>query len=281
MKYQKTEKRKSYGVSGYAIAALHAIIIVLFTSCEKVIDFELKDTAPVMVIESVANAQNGTITAKLSYSGDYYSASDFQPVTGATVKTDINGSAETILNEISPGEFQAQTPEAGVGDIFNFVVKIDGAEYSASSEVHRSVGVDSVFFIYSAETVFAPEGYRAMVVFRDPQGKGDFYRIQMYVNGAPATEGMIYLYNDNTTDGEPVSYNLYRNSLNVGDRIRVEIWTFDKQVYDYYSGLEKLISDYPASMQISPANPASNISGGVLGYFAAVNVSSSQEVVTQ
>ena len=256
--------------------AIFIMTIVLLTSCEKVIDFDLKESQPQVVIESIANNESHTVWTKLSLSGDYYNPNEFDKITGATVSATINGTVELNLEEKSAGYYETVFDEVNAGDIFSLSVKIDGIEYSAVSELQEKVQVDSVFFQYSGETVFAPEGFRAVAIFTDPPGKGNYYRIQLYVNDEPATDGIIYLYNDNTTDGAPVSYLLYRNALQQGDRVRVELWTVDKQVYDYYAGLEKLISTYPAHMQVSPANPETNLTGGALGYFAAIAVTSSK-----
>ncbi len=258
--------------------ATYIFIVALMTSCEKVIDFDLENAEPQVVIESIANNNDNLVYAKLSYSGDFYNPSDFPEITPATVKLFINNSDGQLLEETASGLYEARFQPAQPGDIFTLEVDIDGIKYSATSELQQKVPVDSVFYQYSEESIFAPAGYRVTAIFYDPPGKGNYYRVQLYVNGEPTTNGIIYLYSDNAADGAPVSFILYRNALELNDVFRVDLWAIDKATYDYYSGLEKLMSDYPAHMQVSPANPVNNISGGALGYFSAIAVTSSKTV---
>jgi hypothetical protein len=63
--------------------------------------------------------------------------------------------------------------------------------------------------------------------------------------------------------------------IHSGDQLCVELQCIDRGVFDYYNTLQQTVEQSSAT----PANPASNITGGALGYFSAHTINRRQIVV--
>lgn len=261
-----------------AIIPISFIISLLFTSCEKTIDFDLKKTEPQLVIEGLVKSSNNMATLNLSWSEDYYSTSGFVAVSNADAEISWGNGKYAVLDETTSGVYTADNIDIDEGQEYSLSVETDGKWHYASSVMPVATEIDSVFFMYSDKTLFAPEGFRVWAMFTDPGERGNYFRLQLFVNDEPVTNGIIYLWDDNETNGAVVQYIFYRNSLAVSDRFRVELWAIDKDTYNYYLALQALITDNQELQPAAPANPENNISDEVLGYFSAVAVYSSNTV---
>ena len=114
------------------------------------------------------------------------------------------------------------------------------------------------------------------VIYKDPVGVPNYYRFIQYVNGRK--EKSIFADNDEFTDGQKVKSQLeYNNDTDdakrdivSGDSVRIEMICTDAAVYKYWYSLNDGASG--DSQSASPANPVTNISGSVMGYFSAQTV---------
>ncbi|OQX79840.1 MAG: hypothetical protein B6D61_02875 [Bacteroidetes bacterium 4484_249] len=256
-----------------------SLIALSLTSCEKVIDFDLKNSEPQLVIEATTNGTTNIAEVKLSLSGDYYDSGDFEKISEADVTLILDNNNRFTLNEVTPGVFQNNDIRAEAGDMCNLEVSVRGKIYMAGSQMPATVFIDSVYYQYSPETLFAPEGYRVIVVFSDPPEKGNYYRILLEVDGDNATSGIYYLFSDESgTQGE-VNYVLFRNALYSGNSFRVKLVTIDKTTYDYFSEIEKISGVNPGPALAAPANPHNNIEPEALGYFSAQNQDVSETII--
>ncbi len=255
---------------------LFIISTVLLGSCEKVIDFPLKNTPPQPVAEAVINSLTHTASLTLSLTDDYYDTTGFAFISGAEAYI-INEQDDTIvLNEMNPGYYIANQINIEENTRYRFEMDALGNHYRGISQMPSAVPVDSVYYTYSAATLFAPEGYRVWASFTDPPGEENYFRLKLYVNDVSATDGIFYLWKDTNADGEKVDFIFYRNALQGGDRIRVELWAIDKTTYDYYFALQNTSLQNQNASLAAPANPESNLTGGeIYGYFTAAAVSTS------
>ncbi len=254
------------------------IAVVIFTSCEKVIDFPLKDTPPKTVIEAVINSLDHSATLYLTQSDNYYDTSGFTGLSGAIASIQNSNGVEYVLESLNPGVYRATNIPVEEDSQYKLSVELQGNKYDAVSYLPESVPVDSVYYRYSNESLFAPEGYRVWANFTDPANQTNYYRLKLYVNGIDVTSGVIYLWSDATADGSQVEYIFYRHALQPGDQFRVELWSIDKTTYDYLFALQNTVTGNQNASLAAPANPENNISGDVLGYFTAAAVTSGDKV---
>ena len=266
------KNRLTFGIS---------IVTLLFItmSCEKVIDFDLKDTEPVPVAEAVINSMQHSASLKLSYTDNYYDTTGFTPISHAEAVITTASGDSYKLDEVNPGYYINTQIPVNEGEQYNLKLDLQGETYKAVSEMAEPVTIDSVYYIYNAASLFAPEGYRIWAVFRDPPLQENYFRLKLYVNDVDVTHGVIYLWSDANADGSVVQFIFYRHALAAGDRFRVELWGIDKATYDYLFTLQNISTGAQNASLAAPANPETNLSGGnILGYFTAAAVTSTENV---
>ncbi len=82
------------------------IMSIALLSCEKVIDIDLKNSEPQIVIDGTVNDRPGPYTVKISKTGDYYKPSSFPAVAGADVTISDNAGNTETLSEVTDGIYQ-------------------------------------------------------------------------------------------------------------------------------------------------------------------------------
>ena len=254
------------------------LLIFTFWSCEKVIDIDLKNSEPQIVIDGTVNDQPGPYTVKIRKTGDYYKPSAFPAVAGAEITISDDAGNSEILSEVAEGIYQTSTIQGIPGRTYTLKVIAEGKEYTATSTMQEAVEIDSLTYEYQPGGSFGPdatEGYKLHIHFTDPTWTEDYCRFKIYKNGQLAKG--YYLYNDKYTNGNSYDYNDFEDDaiLQLNDTAFVELLTLDKATYEYYYTLSNVLAEGdtgPPMMMTTPANPNSNLSNGALGYFGAFTV---------
>jgi hypothetical protein len=247
------------------LTILLMIICICFSSCEKVINLNLDNTSPRLVIEGNIYNQPGPYIVKLSQTADFDEANDYPAVSGATVIITDNHGMKDTLSEKSPGVYLTSKINGVPGYTYSLSVRVDKTTYTASSTMPAPIGIDSIFF-----EKFVIGGFDMVSVkFQDPANIVNYYRIVEYYNGARQPD--IFTISDDVYDGKGIKYSIVAGEdndylFNSGDAITIWLESVDKGVYDYFRTAAENDIDSQSS---TPANPLSNISNGALGYFSA------------
>jgi len=257
------------------------LIVFIFTGCQKVINVDLNVAAPRLVIEGLVTDNIGPYTVTISKSGSYFNQPVLPPVSGALVIiTDDAGKIDT-LKESQPGIYLTSKLRGIPGRTYTLKVLSENSEYTGTSTMHSHVVIDSIKFEKSQLRGIGFGGSRENTnvdinsFFKDPAEK-NFYRVKTYTNDSTRV-GNYRLYDDQYTNGEEIDLRVGRATL--GDTDRFELYSLDKQTYEYYRTLSDLLRTNPL-FGSTPANPNSNLSNGALGYFGAVAVSYKTIIIT-
>jgi len=252
----------------YKLTAL-LIIVIAISSCEKVIDLNLKTTTPQLVIEgSIINiAHNPTV--RISRSVNFDDPSNFPGVSGATVKI-ISSASTLVLTETSKGVYQGPATIGRPGRVYTLQVDVDGQTYKATSTMPNQVSIDSVAI---EEQSFQGKTDKTVVLYyADPPNIKNQYRFIMSVNGELVKE--VFTRNDLFNDGRVVRVALYQDDikLKVGDKVDLELQCIDDRVYTYWFTFSKQNGTGMGNGSVAPTNPPNNFDKPVLGYFSANTV---------
>lgn len=240
---------------------------MVLTSCEKVIDIDLKDAEPVIVIEGRIVSSNSPITqvVKINRSVPFGEVNSFPAVSGAQVTVKDNTTNNSfVFTESKPGEY-TRTFTGRPGRTYTLSVLVNGKAYSAVSTMPDPVEIDSVGV--SVNSFFGDEERSVIIQFTDPAPTKNYYRFLLTVNGARSKS--IFTYDDKFSNGRVISNELFDFDLDIkpGDKAEIDMQCIDAKVFRYFEGLDQNESRGGAST--TPANPVSNISNGALGYFSA------------
>lgn len=252
-----------------------------FTGCQKVINVNLNDAAPRIVIEGLITDRRGPYTVTISKTADYFNASALQTVSGATVLITDNFDNLDTLKELKPGVYFTSRVRGVADRSYTLKVLSEDQQYEGSCTLPGRVNIDSLKLVKSDISRFDFDGNRNTLhleihcFFKDPEEK-NYYRVKVFKNDSIDTEN-YRLYDDQYTNGLYTELRVARATR--GDTYRIELWAIDKQTYGFYRTLGELLDVNPV-FGSTPANPNNNLSNGALGYFGAGAVSSKTIIIT-
>ena len=249
--------------------AVWAILLLAFalTGCQDVIDLDLDNTAPQIVIEGNLTDQVGNHRVSISKTVPFDEPNTFPAVSGALVTiADDTGLLDTLL-ETAPGIYETQQLRQGVyGRTYTLRVKIEGTEYVAASTMPERVAFDTLSVMKSA---FAGSVSLDLVPeFRDPANLLNYYNFSIIKNGERQPD--IYTLNDELANGNKITRPLLNPNLDLksGDVCTVEMYCLDPVVFKYFLSLQLIAGNGPGG-GTTPANPDNNFGNACLGYFSA------------
>ncbi|MEX2595005.1 MAG: DUF4249 domain-containing protein [Anditalea sp.] len=252
-------------------------ILVLMISCEEVIELDLGNAEPRIVIEGLVTTHRGPYSVKIRQSIDYQDTNIFPPVSGAKVTiTDEEGYSE-ILKEVADGIYETAELKGEDGKTYLLEVVYEGEVYSASSTIPETmIPISSINYKFLKESLFNEEGFYMAAFFYDPVNEVNYYRLKVFVNGEPyffAFDGKrikddnFWLINDKFFNGQLMDYG-FPHKLQLGDKVDIELHQVDKGTYEYYRTLVEVMG----IGEVAPSNPITNWDNGALGYFGAVSI---------
>ena len=270
------------------------LILVLFTStffsCQDVIDIDVPEGDPLMVVDGWISDLPGPTRVRLSKTIDYFSNSPNPAVSNAVViLINTNGSLDT-MSETSIGSGVYESPLNGtVGNSYYLYIKTsDGSEYQSNIEELVSVPViDSIYYEYREETIFEDEGYYVQINTKEPVGLGDHYRWKFYKNDTLYNKPEdLYYADDEFVDGNDINgFDVHNDPLEIGDTARVEQLSISKHAYDFIAIVQEQtafvgsIFDFPASPIQGNIYTINEPNEGVLGFFGASSVATAEIVI--
>jgi Domain of unknown function (DUF4249) len=240
---------------------LPLLFAVLLMSCTKVINVDLKNATPEIVIEGIVDNSGLPAKVTISKSVSFSTGNIYPAVTGAIVQITDNTGGNYRLVENPAGIYTNPTLTGVPGRTYSLSVIAGGKSYTAVSTMPSVVVLDSLIqdkLSLTKPTIFVS------AVFSDPPGFGNNYQFIETVNGK--RNKTIFILPDIYQDGGIIENQLLDEELKLkaGDRVSVEMQCLDKNVYRYLKGLEDLQTGGTV-----PANPETNISNNPLGYFSA------------
>jgi len=244
-------------------------ILLAFSACEKVIEFDLKASEEALVIEATITNNKLPFTVLVSKTTPYFGTKKSNPVSGAKVSARSDKGKVRYFVETSPGVYEFDNIIALPGYWYIIDVEYDGITYSARSFMNEPVPISEVGISYFNGYGIFESGYKVNTYIRDPENIENYYRLKYYVNGKPINDTEdISLYSDHLFDGKSIGLSQRSKVFKKTDTVIIELQSIDKAAYDYFSTLEN-IAWTDIQQSATPANPISNFNNGALGYFSA------------
>ncbi len=253
---------------------LPVMLVLLINSCEKVIDIDLNEAEPRLVVEGAVTLNSGPYAVKLSTSGDFYTGEGIAPVTDAVVNISGSGGQQETLMNIGNGiyvtHYIAAVPFTG----YTLTINYNGQTYTATDTLPGQVNIKEVSYDLSElggggnnQEDEYENRYDFFCRFQDPSEPGNHYMLQIKRNGEEIAgmRGMYYMLSDENVNGQMVNYPLFGIGANVNDTITIELSAVGAATYDYFRTLNDALSQ--GGMGSTPYNPVTNLSNNALGYF--------------
>jgi Domain of unknown function (DUF4249) len=255
--------------------------VTALSACEKVVNVDLKNVEPRIVIEGTVDNSGGAARVRITKSVTFGNTAAAPTVSGATVKISDDAGNNYTLLETTAGLYTNATLLGQIGKTYTLTVQNAGVTYTGKSTIPRQMPIDTVY--QEAVTIpgnvpgaAASIGKIVTLVYTDLPGFGDNVQVLQTINGK--LDNTLQVADDQFTDGSDLPYQLYPNpntKIKTGDVVKIEMRFVDKNVFKYLSGIQEIQGGNTV-----PANPDSNLSGGCLGYFSA-HTSESQTLIIQ
>lgn len=243
-------------------------LLIAFSSCEKVINLDIKDSDKRVVIQGFITDEPGLVSHSITLSRSVaFSASNAPDwVTGAEViVTDLSEGKMDTAVEVDPGNYLTQHTFGIPGHTYQLSAKVGNEVFTATSTMPQPVSFDSLYA--DSFSAFGSVLKQFTPVFNDPAGVSNAYAFQVQVNDTLIN--IIEAWNDQYSDGKTNSRPLNVSSDDINfkgnDTVTVTMYCGQRSLYDFFFTLENASGNGQ-----TPANPVSNISGNGLGYFEAV-----------
>lgn len=254
------------------------IVLISCFSCERVIDINLNEANPKIVIEAnIHNKREGSLV-KITRTGSYFKPYTPEMVSDAKI-TLKNQLTTYTFTENANGIYNIDKIGNLIPTNYTLSVEIDGERYEAESKMPTPISINYIISEYVAKNIFQDEGYIVNYSFFDPENEENFYRVRYLLNGELQNDDNDYfLISDEMFNGKSIQMQIHGTRFIKGDTVEVELMSIDKSTYDYFNTFVQVIAQN--SMEsAAPANPKSNFTNGALGYFAAYSSDKKQIIV--
>ncbi|WP_207534846.1 DUF4249 domain-containing protein [Desertivirga arenae] len=247
---------------------------MLLASCEKVVDLDLKDSEPKLVIEADLSDLDTNHVVRISKTIPFTETNKFNGLSGAQVVLSAPGGQKITFTETETGVYKSPRFAGAPGTKYSLEVNVEGKVYTASSTMPLAVKLDSLGFrklSFFGDEVIVPLAY-----YKDPKDAKNQY---LFLIKAKDEEVQESLTEDRFTNGNDVTETLFTDldDLAEGDSLEVEMRGLDLPVYKYYFAIAQISGE--GGPPVAPSNPNSNFNNGALGIFNAHTTSKIKTVV--
>lgn len=274
-----------------------SLLVLLISSlgCQEIIEFDLPNTNPKLVIEGEMNfwefkPENNMARVSISTSGSFYEENTYNPVSDANVQIeDINSSRLYDIPPLegTPGVYQNNAIPIALGNSYRLRVDYGGNVYESEGTVLPVAELDSFTYRYRPDTPLLEPGYYFFFSGRTPKERGiNYYRFKIYENDSLYNQPEDFLIqSDELLQAQIDSLQLADYSFDLTDTVRIEMYSLNQDVYEYYNQLLELLFNDGGLFSSPPRNPDSNIVNTTnpddppLGFFQVSSVLDGGDVV--
>ncbi|TKD66103.1 DUF4249 domain-containing protein [Flavobacterium sp. ASW18X] len=164
---------------------LAILILIVFTSCEDIVDIEVQEGPTRLVIEASLDWEKGTEgnyqTIKLSTSTPYFDTS-YQPAIGATVSVlNVNSGTEVLFVDQNDGNYSTTDFEPIIGDTYALTISYKNEVFTATEKMTPVPEIKEIF--QSRDDGFNDEDLEVHLVFTDPEAEENYYLFKFLKEG--------------------------------------------------------------------------------------------------
>ncbi len=241
------------------------VCTMILSSCEKVIDLDLENAEPIIVIEGNLSDQEEQQTVKISSTYDFSQPNKFNALSNANVVLSSDDGETIIFEEDTPGIYKSDIFKGISGHEYTLRVTANGQVYTAISTMPPPVRIDSLNF--TSLSFFGEVNKFVGINYSDSLGFQNQYRYILSVKNKIEEDNVT---EDRFNDGNEVSDIIFfdtEEDAQPGDTLDIELQGIDRNVYKYFFAISQIEGN--GGPPVAPANPDSNFSNGALGIFSA------------
>ena len=246
--------------------------VFAMSSCEDVIQLELKNTDPRIVIDAVVDASKKDVKVVLTETNDFYNNNE--PTQLIDAKVELIDAAQNVINIPinDDGYYYLENYEVVVGEEYTMEITVSDTKYTAKTIAPRLVELVGVDTLYSPPFGggSGPGFYQTLMGWVDQEGEENYYRLRAFKDDSLQV-GPYAFYNDRGLDGE-IFVRPLMERVSIGEKVEFQLYSVDEETHDYFVQVASLESQGLSSSV--PFNPRGNFDNNALGYFGVIQKSS-------
>lgn len=253
------------------------IILSSLFACQKVIDVDLNEADPKVVIEANYIGSDSLVKVRVTKTSSFFDTAPSPTINTAVVTLTNQGGTPTIIPSTGNGYYELSNYIPQYNTTYTLTVTTEGTTYSAQCFLPSPVTLEPIVSQFIPPGPFSGDGgYVALIRFNDPVDTVNFFGAVQGKNGVWSDSlSSLLVQDDILTDGNFVERPLFNIFYQSGDTAMMELRSIDEPIYNYI--IQAQGADNPSSA--APGNPNSNWDNGALGYFSAYSYSRQSLVI--
>lgn len=200
-----------------------------FCSCEEVVEVELQESEPRLVVEASIIWEKGTSGKTqniiLTTTTPYFN-SDISPARGALVEVRSSTGEIYDFNEVDPGTYINTNFLPELNKEYQLTIQYEDEIYTATESMIPVVDLEEVE--QTENGGFSGNDIELKAYFKDPAEISNYYFFKFYFEDLA-----IQIYNDEFTNGNRTFAYFSNEDLKIGDEVNFEIQGISKRFYEY------------------------------------------------
>ncbi len=260
---------------------------VSFAGCREVVEVELPEEDARLVVEAELTDTPGPHSVRLRLTDDYFANGPLPPVTDALVVISDNTGQQDTLEQLEEGLYLTQNLEGVIGRSYTLNIQWRGNIYESTSTLLEEAVIDSLSYAYFPANPIFEEGYYIFFFGKVPPGRTNYFRFKVYENDSLYNDRTDLLVQNDEFLPDTLSNIRFGYPFAEGDTVKLEMYTLNKEMYQYYLELITLLFNDGGLFSPPPQNPVSNIrnlsdSGNPpLGYFQVASITSGTIIIEE
>lgn len=234
---------------------LMMIILIMLTSCEDVIELELEESEPRLVVEAnliwSRDEPENPHFIRLTTTAPYFS-DVVPPAEGAEVSLFGPGGQEYFFRETEPGIFRHDGFEPQESGTYELVILYEDDEYRATEQFVEAPQLETIEQIDNGG--FAGDEIELRAYYVDPVDQENYYLFLFFHEGLS-----LQLANDNFTNGNRSFARFSDEDLTPGDWISIQIRGISQNFYEYMYLLLSQSGNRSGPFQTQPTTVRGNV----------------------
>jgi len=248
------------------------IFFILVSGCEDVVDVELSNAEPRLVVDALIGFNDFLVTpiivgqVVLTLSAPFFDE-QIPVAEGATVQIIDNFTGEAFtLEESDPGVFDSGFPDLEFGRDYTLVVLYNGERYEATEQLVRTGTIDNIEqgdgFLFDEE-----EETEVIISFSDVPDERNFYLFSFGFDNFLTTDDEFY-------QNSSLTFSYFYEDVNPGDRFTIILLGIDQRFSSFVDivltqsqGSAGLFATPPADVRGNIIN-TTNSENFAFGYFS-------------
>ncbi|MGS2725861.1 DUF4249 domain-containing protein [Psychroserpens sp. BH13MA-6] len=212
---------------------IYIFLGLLICSCEDVVDVDLNNSEPKLVIDASINWFKNTPgneqEIKLTLSAPYFD-NDVPPASGADVRV-IKGDNEVFVftEDNNSGIYRNNNFIPEIDATYNLEIIYNGETYLASETLKSVVDIDYVE--QNDEGGFTGEETELKAFYSDPIDQENYYFFE-FISDIPVIPS-LEVYNDEFTNGNQIFGFYTEEELETGDLVTIRNYGVSERFYDF------------------------------------------------